>query len=580
MIKKSINRALIYRLATIIGMALIMVYFIECNAYAQSGSFWDDTDLQPFATSGSISFDANAYTADGIENRRSPTVLRTDVGMNVNTFGFRSGFNINYSTDDTGLRQNMNTISYSATWRWLNIQAGDINTRFSEYSLNGASIRGGYIRAEPGNFLVELIAGRARRAVRPSLEQGFREPAFERWSGGAKLGVGRETGSYFHLSTYYSIDERASLTGEEVEITAQENITITPDFKVDFFDGRFSLESEVTVSAFTRDLGSSPIDLTEIPYPSFLANIYLPRNTTRVNYAGQAFANFISSPFDLTLGYERIQPGFISHGLSRTRDDHERISLSPSFRMLNNRVNLQSNIVLGRDNLLGSRLQTQSDTNINTNLQIMFTDYFSLNTNYDLFLNDVTPQDDQGFEQSQVSHNIMVQPSFNFRTGDYSHTFSISGSFMTIENTFSDDVLGDDSSLSETISGNANYSIRFPGGLSANLSGNYMVNTSGQADITNVGVNAGTSYAFFDRSLTLSVNGGYSQNSVEREMFNGAGTDVNSIQQITGTINASYRLSSKDSLTLTVRTRVNSVREGTGSEFQELEGAFRYQRTF
>ncbi|MCC5941185.1 MAG: hypothetical protein JJU37_06535 [Balneolaceae bacterium] len=567
------------QIAKTIGMIFLLVKIIPCSLFAQSGSFWDDTDLQPFATSGTISFDANAYTADGIENRRSPTVLRTDVGVNVNTFGFRSGFNINYSTDDTGLRQNMNTISYSASWRWLNIQAGDINTRFSEYSLNGASLRGGYIRAEPGNFLIELIAGRAQRAVRPSMDQGFREPSFERWSGGAKLGIGRETGSYFHLSTYYSIDERASLSGEEVEIKAQENISITPDFKVDFFDGRFSVESEITVSAFTRDLGSSPIDLNEIAYPTFLSNIYLPRNTTRVNYAGQAFANFVSNPFDLTFGYERIQPGFISHGRSRARDDHERISLSPSFRMLNNRVNIQSNVVLGRDNLLGSRLQTQSETSINTNLQIMFTDYFSLNTNYDLFLNDVTPQDDQGFEQSQISHNIMLQPNFNFRTGDYSHTFSVSGSFMTIENTFSDDMQGDDSTLSETISGNINYSIRFPGGLSANLAGNYMVNSSGQADITNVGVNAGSSYSFFDRSLTLSINAGYSQNSVEREMFNGD-ANVNSIQQITGAINTSYRLSSKDSLTLSVRTRVNSVIEGAGSEYQELEGAFRYQRTF
>ncbi len=558
----------------------IFYFFVAASGLqAQNGSFWDETDLEPFQASGSISFDASAYTVDGIENRRALTVLRTDVGVNVNTFGFRSGININYSTDDTGLRQNMNNIYYNASWRWLNIQAGDVNTSFSQFGLNGTSVRGFYIRAEPGEFLFEVVGGRTRRAVRPSMEDGFREPSFEQWSWGGKIGYGHQTGSYFHLSSFYSIDERASLEGEDVEIKARENLTITPDFRFDFFDGRFSLESEVTVSAYTRDLESSHIELDDIGIPSFFANIYQPRNTSRINYAGEAYANFISDPFDLTLGYERIQPGFVSLGRSRTRDDHERITANPALRFFNNRLNIQSNISLGRDNLLGSRLQTQTDTNINTNIQMMFTDNFSLNTNYDLLLNDVKPEDEEGFEQSQVSHNIMVQPTFTIRTGDYTHSFSVSGGYMNIENSFSDDIQGDDTTVSETISSNANYSITLPGGLNFNVSGNYMINSSESADITNIGANIGTGYSFFDNTLNLSVNGGYNLNNVEREMFNGD-IDLNKIQQFSGSMNASYRLSSNDSFTLTVRARSNSIVEGQGSEFQELEGSFRYQRTF
>jgi hypothetical protein len=54
----------------------------------------------------------------------------------------------------------------------------------------------------------------------------------------------------------------------------------------------------------------------------------------------------------------------------------------------------------------------------------------------------------------------------------------------------------------------------------------------------------------------------------------------NRLQQYSGAVNAAYRLSGKDTLNLTLRARNNRVVEGSGNEFTELEGSFRYQRTF
>src|SRR5690625_6803576 len=75
----------------------------------------------------------------------------------------------------------MNALSYGAGWRWLAVQAGDVTARFSNYGLNGTTIRGGYLRAKPGNWQIELIGGKSRRAVRPSLVSAFREPSFDQW---------------------------------------------------------------------------------------------------------------------------------------------------------------------------------------------------------------------------------------------------------------------------------------------------------------------------------------------------------------------------------------------------------------
>src|SRR5690554_3867763 len=131
----------------------VLLVIISVPVYSQTGSFWDDTDLRTFTTGGSIGLSASTYMARGIENRRSPGVLQTHANLNFTTFGLRSGFLLNYSTDDSGFRQNMNAISYGASWRWLAMQAGDVSTRLSDYSLNGTTIRGGYIRARPGNMI-------------------------------------------------------------------------------------------------------------------------------------------------------------------------------------------------------------------------------------------------------------------------------------------------------------------------------------------------------------------------------------------------------------------------------------------
>ena len=100
-----------------------MALFWGIPVFSQSGSFLDDTDLQPYTAGGSLSLTAGTYTVDGIPNRRAPGLIQANANMNFSLFGLRSGLNVAYSTDDNSLRQNMNTLSYSATWRWLTLQA-------------------------------------------------------------------------------------------------------------------------------------------------------------------------------------------------------------------------------------------------------------------------------------------------------------------------------------------------------------------------------------------------------------------------------------------------------------------------
>jgi len=151
-------------LASYLKLGLITCLILTLSAvrslHAQGSSFLDETNLTIMDTGGNIGVTASGYSVDGIENRRAPGMIQTNANMNFTLFGFSSGLNMNYSTDDSELRQNMNAMSFNAMWRWVNIQAGDINTQFSQYGLGGATIRGGYLRLDPGNYLLELTGGR------------------------------------------------------------------------------------------------------------------------------------------------------------------------------------------------------------------------------------------------------------------------------------------------------------------------------------------------------------------------------------------------------------------------------------
>ncbi len=566
---------------------LCLLILVLCQihpALVQGQSFWEDSDLVAFRTGGSIGLSVSAYAVDGIENRRPPGVFQSFANFNFSSFGLNSGLNLNYSTDDSGFRQNMNNLSYNVNWRWLTVRAGDVQARLSDYSLNSTPIRGGYIRAAPGNFLFEVIGGRSRRAVRPSLDNAFREPSYEQWAFGGKVGVGKSGGDYFHLSTFYAQDNVASLEDGQLEIKPKDNLSLTPDFRVGLFDGMLNIESQVTVSVFTRDLNSSKISRDDLEIPGFITGIYHPFVSTRVNYAGNARADFRTDLFDLGLGYERIQPGFISLGMENIRNDQEKILISPAVRFFGNRLAIQSNITLGRDNLLGTRLQTQSNTSVATSFRVLFSNAFSLSGAYNLLLNNVESDPAEGQDiavggQSQVSHNIMIQPNIVITGEETTHNISVSGGYISMENNLEGDLQPESMSfLSESYVGTLSYSITFPVGLTFNSSANYLTNDSGGSSINNAGMNIGTSYALLNRNLTLSVQLGHNRNKVERDQV--AGQAVNRLQQYSGGLNAAYRLSDKDTLNLTLRTRNNRIAEGSGNEFTELEGSFRYQRTF
>ncbi|MBP3193045.1 hypothetical protein [Natronogracilivirga saccharolytica] len=541
-----------------------------------------DTDVESFRMSGSISSVAHGYTTTLDANRRAPWGNVTTANLNFSAYGFRSGLNVLYNTDQSQFRQNINSVQFDAAWQWLQVSAGDVSPAISNYGLRGVTMRGGHIRMNPGRFLFEAAGGRSQRKVMLSNDRAFREPAFERWTAAGKIGVGRQNRSYFHLSSHYSRDERHSL-GNAGLITPSENLTVTPDMRISMFGGRFNVQGEITGSVFTRDLNSKKVPVDEV-LPEFFAKLYKPTTSTRVTYAGRTQAELSLTRFSVTAGYERIQPGFQSLGLSRIRDDQQRINVSPSMRFFHGRLNVSANVIQGRDNLLGNRLQTQSSRTLGTNIQAALTQRLMVITSYSWYQNDISTDDnvqtrDGLIDQLQNSHTLMLQPSLNIISGDYSHSVSVTGTYMTLKNELSRADLQDMSA--ETITAAVSYSIVLPTGLTLNSTGNYMVNDSGRFTSNTYGITVGGSYAVFQRSLNINLNTGANISTSEvKPVTADRAANKNSMLQLNANLNASYRVTARDSFNFLIRTRNNQAIEGDAGDYTELESSLRYQRTF
>ena len=570
----------------------VLIFFLgmATSVMAQTDPIIEGSDIRPFTPSGSIGIKANGYTASGIDNRRAPASLQTNANLNFSLFGLSSGLSLLYSTDQTGLRQNMNNLSFNASWEWITVQAGSVSPSFSDYGLNGTTIRGGYITATPGNWLVEVSGGQARRKVEFQVDDGFRDPAYERWTAAAKLGYGGENNSHFYLSSHYSIDKVSDLNSgtNTLEVTPEENLTLTPDAQLALFDGVFTVSSQVTVSAYTRDLNSAALPIGSAGIPSFVDNIFRPRTSSRINYAGQAGANLNLENFGLQVGYERIQPGFRSLGIGRMRDDQQEILIAPSARLLDNRLSLQGSLTLGRDNLLGTRLQTRKNTSVGTNAQYQFTDMIMLSANYNLMVNDFSSSaaadslQQAGLGQMQVSHTFMLQPNFTVRQGDLMHNFGVSGSYFKMDNEFKGSANPSQNNFSsDTYSGSLNYSLTFPSGFSVNAMGNYLVYNSARTDNKTLGANAGASYSFFENKLSMNLNLGFNQNTNELDRSDqNLGNTVFKTQQLMVNLSSNYRVYEKGSLSLSLRSRTNNALEGAGTKYTELEGTINFQHRF
>jgi len=526
----------------------------------------------PLRLSGSFGVTARGYRAAGIANRRAPGAVEVSANTNFSVFGLSSGFRLTYSTDQSGLRQSVNRFSFQTDWANGRIAAVDVSPDYSTYSVRGSTVRGGLVEWRPLGIFFGVSGGRVRRAIEVASALDPRGSVFARWIGAARVGVGAAEQSHFHVIGVYSRDAGSSLS-EPGELTPHANLSVTPDFALAFVDNRVRIRGSATVSTVSKDSESS------MPQIHHLAISDDP--DIRTTYASEVEAGFNVGRVGLDAAFQRVMPGFESHGLTQIRSDEQTIRVAPRLTFGQGRVTLAASGARTNTNLLDDQLSTIYRDMATLTAALRISARFTLSANYAGMRNSVEPTDgapSDYVEQRQIGHNVVVTPVLLVGSpSGVMQTIAVNASWQTFSDR-SEDVLNGlrEGFESTNRSLMLTYTVRLTPALSTSVSGGLVRSDAHTSESTITTANLGLSYRV-SANWTSNVSAGWARNAMEST--SGDMTISSSTERLSGSFGTAYSLTSSDAVRFDLRGSRNEMGDDAPS-FREATATLSYTHRF
>ena len=202
---------------------LLIVFLITLPVYSQdiNGLGSDSSSFlgKNIKITGDAGIYGELYGTQGQDMRRPESTARLFFRPTFSLFNlFSIPVEVLIATDGTTARQDINQFGINPTWGWGTAHFGDFSENYSEFTLNGITIRGGGITINPGIFRFAVAAGFTQRAV----DGGAQNGSFDRFLLAARLGIGKESGSFFDLILVKAKDKVSSINSDQKIITVIE----------------------------------------------------------------------------------------------------------------------------------------------------------------------------------------------------------------------------------------------------------------------------------------------------------------------------------------------------------------------
>jgi hypothetical protein len=317
----------------------------------------------PVRVSGQASAFGEFYARSNGQARRPSGVWRVALTPRMTIAGeVTVGLDILLSTNGSDLRQNINQLGVSPSWRWGTVYAGDFNLDYSKYTVQGTRIRGGGFDIRPGFFRISFQGGRAQRTVLP----GSEVKAFPRNLFAGTIGVGSRSGSQLNVTISKTKDGLSGIESDllffdttfvdtipeglrpQVDTRAQENSVVGVGGQLVFLDRRLRIRGEMAASLTNYDLLSQEVDLESegITVPPVIGTLLTTMQPVRLSSSSDVAYNvdaqYRTSAVQLGAGYERIGAGYSSLGLPYLINDRQAYQGDASFRLFKNKVGIQA----------------------------------------------------------------------------------------------------------------------------------------------------------------------------------------------------------------------------------------------
>lgn len=540
----------------------------------------------PLSINGNISINQIGYGAIGIDSRRDPYSFFASGSLTFNLYGWSVPLSFTYSNQQGSFSQPFNQYSLSPTYKNYTGHFGYTSMTFSPYTLAGHIFLGAGVDATFDKWKASVMYGRLRKEVEPTTEAP--ESAVYRRIGYGGRAVYTDKGTVLDFSLFRGKDDISSISFDQVD-----SVTVTPEENFVFSIGatqqvfkKISLSLNYAMSALTTDTRFGAQTISSNRFYNNLGGLFTANGSTFFYDAIKLGTSYLGTGYSVGFGYERVDPGYTSHGAYFFVNDLENITVNGSKVLLGGRMNVNVSGGVQRDNLNGQKISTMERFVGDASIGYTPNSRLNLTTSYSNF---------QTFTniRSQFVDINQLTPFDNLDTLDFrqvSQSISANGSYMLSSSEVKRQNVGlnvtlqdakDEQGETEQPTGNlfylisGNYSVNFiPQKINGSVSFNYNRNNTADIVTETLGPSVSLSRSLLENKMNVSGSLSWNQSRTN-------GDSQGSVTSIR--IGGRYTMREKHNFNLnltTVNRSTPDTESSTATDFTEITATLGYSYSF
>lgn len=483
---------------------------------------------KPLKITGGLSANQILHGSDMAQSGRSPYTYYLAGNINFNLYGWSVPFSYTFSNQQSSFQQPFNQYSLHPTYKWITLHLGYTSMTFSSYTLSGHQFLGAGVDLNPGSkFKFSAMYGRLKKEVELDTSKTGIQPVYRRYGFGLKGGVNLGKVN-FELMTFHSKDVQNSLKQsiDSLEIYPEENLVLGINSSISPID-KLSFQVEYGTSFITRDIRSE-----------VLSNnlLYTKRTSTERFNAVKAGLKYAHTFYSAGVTYERIDPGYRTHGSYYFNNDLENIATNLTASLFKKKLTLGANIGVQRDDLDKTKMSTMLRVVNSYNIGFVPINQLNISATYSNFkshtnvkptfqsINQLTPYETlDTLNFTQISENASLNVNYTLSSTEKSRqNLSVNGTYQKASE-YQDQVLVN--SGAKFMSSSLAHNLTF---VKSNTSFTTTINYSNSITSTlstyTVGPTLSVRKSFLKNklrgSLSTSFNNSYSNGSLVNTVFN------------------------------------------------------------
>jgi len=347
------------------------------------------TKTEPVKFTGNIGFNTNLSSISGTENRTSPWAYGLTSRMRLSLYGINIPFYFSFRNHSFHYGSSLPKFRFRPSYKWAEMQIGDVFTKFNEYTLFQRNIRGVSLRLTPKKFRFEVLSGRMKdyRSYQDTLLLGtVADDTYSRRVMGASVGIGTRI-NHFDIYALKAFDNQDSIYYLERNLPQQDNVIGGASLRLKLLK-RLFFESNIGLSVLTYDQNALGEE-NEIGRNGLTNNVLIANGSTSAKYAGDVKVSYSSRFIGLHGKVRYLQSGYQPLTVPYIQTDLIDYTIGFNKGFFKNRITTAFSLGIRKDNLSNIESITTNRRIYNILTNIRFSKNWNANVVWNNFSQDL-----------------------------------------------------------------------------------------------------------------------------------------------------------------------------------------------